>query len=316
MAEPLSYNSKDFERDPMPSIFEIPLEKTRKGMYKENPFLEDDSVPKNIPKEKNTPMIPSRQEYKGEKINYEKGALRKIIETTQNLTIEQTIEKLEKYTKPSKESGDMFEMVALYQRSIQHLTILKIRVDARFGPRTFEKLMKTQKEVLKFEWKAVDGIPGPKTTQAIIDALKIALDKTQKKDNTPEKIVDNTLNTMDSAKKTIEDLQRKIGTDNTPFSLLWRDKTKTFLSWTSPTDIKYAYITEGTIVSVWGEINTANKTRPLILMEWGKVIYVGELSPNGTLADKTIISFPEWKNKKDYWYMPVIPKITTTNLAK
>ena len=72
-----------------------------------------------------------------------KGALRKIIETTQNLTIEQTIEKLEKYTKPSKESGDMFEMVALYQRSIQHLTILKIRVDARFGPRTFEKLMKT-----------------------------------------------------------------------------------------------------------------------------------------------------------------------------
>ncbi len=153
MAEPLSYNTKDFERYPidLDDIFKIPLEKTRKGMYKENPFLKDDSVPKNIPKEKNTPMIPSRQEYKGEKINYEKGALRKIIETTQNLTIEQTIEKLEKYTKPSKESGDMFEMVALYQRSIQHLTILKIRVDARFGPRTFEKLMKTQKEVLKFE---------------------------------------------------------------------------------------------------------------------------------------------------------------------
>ncbi len=136
---------------PSDDFLDLSLKEAMGEIFKENPFLVDYSVPKNIPKEKNTPMIPSRQEYKGEKINYEKGALRKIIEITRNLTIEQTIEKLEKYIKPTKESGDMFEMVALYQRSIQHLTILKIKVDARFGPRTFEKLMKTQKEVLKFE---------------------------------------------------------------------------------------------------------------------------------------------------------------------
>lgn len=148
-----SYKIENFKGyiPPSDELPDISFKKALKDLNN-NPFLGDDSaVSQNTSQEKKTPMYPSKQEYKGEKVNYEKGALRKIIETTQNLTIEQTIEKLEKYTKPSKESGDMFEMVALYQRSIQHLTILKIRVDARFGPRTFEKLMKTQKEVLKFE---------------------------------------------------------------------------------------------------------------------------------------------------------------------
>ena len=59
----------------------------------------------------------------------EKGALRDIIEKTKKLTPEQTIAKLELYqgvtlgkdvlNKSGKDALNMFEMMALYQRSIQ-----------------------------------------------------------------------------------------------------------------------------------------------------------------------------------------------------
>lgn len=91
----------------------------------------------------------------------EKGALRNIIETTKNLTPEETITKLELYqgvtlgkdvlNKSGKDALNMFEMMALYQRSIQLLTDFEFVIDARFGPKTFKKLMKTQKDVLHFK---------------------------------------------------------------------------------------------------------------------------------------------------------------------
>ncbi len=264
------------------------------------------------------------------KIMLEKGALRNIIETTKNLTPEETITKLELYqgvtlgkdvlNKSGKDALNMFEMMALYQRSIQLFWDLELVIDARFGPKTFKKLMKTQKDVLHFEWKAPDGIPGPKTTKAIINALKMALNTSKNSDHITSLAADKLGLEIIAMQKygndIISKLHAQIISDKSELSKkYWKNPTKTFFSWNDENDIKYAYITEGNIVSVWGEINTENKTRPLILMEWGNVIYVGELLPNNTLADK-MGAWPVWKREKiDYKYLPKMPENRSNKIA-
>lgn len=119
--------------------------------------------------------FPKKNVYIWETIDFWKKALQETIEEVKSLDANQTMERLSKYktTKPGLDSKDnTFEMMALYQRALQLLTSSStLAIDARFGTDTYKALMKTQKETLKFTWKEADGLPGPKTTTALINAL-------------------------------------------------------------------------------------------------------------------------------------------------
>lgn len=67
-------------------------------------------------------------------------------------------------------SVNTFEMMALYQ---QAMTLLgkNTEVDTRFWPETYISLKVIQKGMLWFTGNDIDGLPGPKTTVALIEAL-------------------------------------------------------------------------------------------------------------------------------------------------
>ena len=69
-------------------------------------------------------------------------------------------------------------MMALYQQAMYLLPgDQNPTVDGRFGKETHESLKTVQKDIFKFTGTDVDGLPGPKTTAALIEALdaKVAL---------------------------------------------------------------------------------------------------------------------------------------------
>lgn len=119
---------------------------------------------------------PHGREYT-EKVALWKEVLKTTIDTIKDADAKQAIELLAKYKDmipgQTKQDTNSFEMIALYQRSIQLLWDGKNpSVDALFWPATFEQLKKIQSEKLGLSWKDVDGLPGPITTNAIIKAFE------------------------------------------------------------------------------------------------------------------------------------------------
>jgi len=117
-------------------------------------------------------MTPSQGEYKKEKYILWKESLEKTIEEVKNLSSKDVSERLKKYenTIPGATKENTFEMMALYQRALQLLWFKEIWITARFRTETFTTLEKAQST--KLGMKKGDGFPGPKTTKALIEALK------------------------------------------------------------------------------------------------------------------------------------------------
>jgi hypothetical protein len=69
-------------------------------------------------------------------------------------------------------------MIALYQRALQVLSNGKEGESLQVDRKTHQALLAFQRDVLLFQGKDIDGLPGPKTTKAFLDRLKATLSKT------------------------------------------------------------------------------------------------------------------------------------------
>lgn len=117
-------------------------------------------------------MIPSKKEYSGEKIKLWKEALQKTINEVEKMNATEVAQKLDQYKDviPGKTNDNTFEMMALYQKALTFLGT-KTKIDSRFGTETHTNLKTVQAEKLKFTGTDTDGLPGPKTTKALITEL-------------------------------------------------------------------------------------------------------------------------------------------------
>lgn len=126
------------------------------------------------PMNENPIAIPSNKKYTWEKINLSKEALEKDIAQIKELDTATVWEKLMDYInhQPGKDKWkSTFEMMALYQRALQ-LLWYDITVDGLFWGNTLTTLKATQRDNLGFQWKDIDGLPGPKTTEKLIEILQ------------------------------------------------------------------------------------------------------------------------------------------------
>ncbi len=118
-------------------------------------------------------MIPSGKKYEGPKYAL-KESLADLTQRIENLTQADVVKGLEKFKNiiPGKSADiNTFEMMALYQKAMNYMDY-DVTVDGRFGRETFKALTDTQRTNLKFTGDDIDGLPGPKTTEALIKALQ------------------------------------------------------------------------------------------------------------------------------------------------
>ena len=136
----------------------------------------------------NLHTIPLDKKYTWEKINLSKEVLKETIERIKKLDKDEVTEALKEYInhRPGIDTGEgTFEMMALYQRSLQ-LLWSDITVDALFWRQTYTILKTIQEKKLGFQWKDIDGLPGPKTTTALIEALQKEIEKPKAEVKVPE----------------------------------------------------------------------------------------------------------------------------------
>ncbi len=121
-------------------------------------------------------MTPSQGEYKKERIHLWKEVLKNLIDDIDGLSTKDVIDKLDKYkeVKPwIDKNSNTFEMIALYQKSLQLLWSVKVgKVDALFWWATHRELKEIQEKKLGLKWKDIDGLPGPTTTKKLIKELQ------------------------------------------------------------------------------------------------------------------------------------------------
>lgn len=236
-------------------------------------------------------MTPSHGEYKKEKYILWKEVLKNLIVDVDKLSAKEVSEKLNTYseTKPWDKNSNTFEMMALYQKSLQLLWSKEVKkVDALFGWDTFKWIKEIQEKNLGFKWRDIDGLPGPTTTKALIKEL-------QKRD-TPvqEKVVpaENTENAK---------ISELIGNAKKKSDIVYLTWAGSFYNGSSPTSIEYAVVKQ-----LDGEFYLYDKP-----VGWIRTIYRTDgkytLISSATVKEWNITQL-KWVPIKEAIYMPT-PKL-------